>query len=244
MFSGSTATPRQPMMRRDRDAAARVVAGRRPDGAVRGGVELAGDDARREAGVRGQHLVRADHREAVAEREHDRASTPVSSGGSTRWPGTVDRLAGRGPLNQWTRKRFAASGSSGRLRASRVATDAGASVGRRAARTSGGRCPRLEIARPPDRERCDRRLRSRDRRRVIGRCGGLVDQQRRVGAGHASPGMLMSRATSRSPSRAFRLPAARNITYRARFTAGTVRVIRTVPPVGLRDRRRQRRARG
>ena len=34
-------------------------------------VELAGGDARREAAVGGENLVGADHREAVAEREHD-----------------------------------------------------------------------------------------------------------------------------------------------------------------------------
>ena len=56
---------------RDGDAAAAVVAGRRPDGAVARRVELAGDDARREAAVGGEHLVRGDHREAVAERDDD-----------------------------------------------------------------------------------------------------------------------------------------------------------------------------
>ena len=60
----------------DRDAAAGVVAGARPDRAVAGRVELTGDDARREAGVRGEHLVRGDHREAVAEHDDDRAVDP------------------------------------------------------------------------------------------------------------------------------------------------------------------------
>ena len=57
----------------DGDAATGVVAGRGPDRAVAGRVELAGDDPRREAGVRGQHLVRGDHREAIAEHDDDRA---------------------------------------------------------------------------------------------------------------------------------------------------------------------------
>ena len=55
----------------DRDAAAAVVAGRGPDRAVPGRVELAGDDARRKAAVGGENLVGADHREPLAEREHD-----------------------------------------------------------------------------------------------------------------------------------------------------------------------------
>ena len=57
----------------DRHAAAAVVAGRRPDRALLDRVELARDDPRREAGVGGEHLVGGDHREAVAERDHDRA---------------------------------------------------------------------------------------------------------------------------------------------------------------------------
>jgi len=56
---------------RDRHAAPAVVAGRRPDRAVAGRVVLPGDDARRQAAIRRQHLVRADHREAVAERHDD-----------------------------------------------------------------------------------------------------------------------------------------------------------------------------
>ena len=60
----------------DRDAAAGVVAGARPDRPVAGRVELPADDARGEAGVRGEHLVRGDHREAVAEDDDDRALDP------------------------------------------------------------------------------------------------------------------------------------------------------------------------
>ena len=41
-----------------------------------GGVELAGDDTGREAGVGGEHLVGGDHREAVAEHHDDRALDP------------------------------------------------------------------------------------------------------------------------------------------------------------------------
>ena len=57
----------------DGDAATGVVARRRPDGPVMGGVELAGDDPGRKAGVGGQHLVRGDHREPVAEDDDDGA---------------------------------------------------------------------------------------------------------------------------------------------------------------------------
>ena len=57
----------------DGDAAAGVVARARPDGPVAGGVELAGDDPRGEAGVGRQHLVGGDHREPVAEHDDDRA---------------------------------------------------------------------------------------------------------------------------------------------------------------------------
>jgi hypothetical protein len=55
----------------DGDAAAGVVARRRPDGPVMGRVELTGDDPRGETGVGGQHLVGGDHREPVAEHDDD-----------------------------------------------------------------------------------------------------------------------------------------------------------------------------
>ena len=58
---------------RDRDAAAAVVAGRRPHGALPGRVELPADEPRRQAAVGGEHLVRPDQREAVAERHDDPA---------------------------------------------------------------------------------------------------------------------------------------------------------------------------
>ena len=57
----------------DRDAAACVVAGARPDGAVPGGIELTAHDTRGQAAVRGEHLVGGDHREPVAEGHDDRA---------------------------------------------------------------------------------------------------------------------------------------------------------------------------
>ena len=57
---------------RDRDAAAAVVAGRRPHRLVDSGIELAGDEARHEAGIGREHLVRADHRKAAAEQHDDR----------------------------------------------------------------------------------------------------------------------------------------------------------------------------
>ena len=56
----------------DRDATPAVVAGRRPHGALGRRVELPGDEARGEAAEGGQHLVRGDHREAVAEGHDDR----------------------------------------------------------------------------------------------------------------------------------------------------------------------------
>ena len=81
MPSGRIATPRLRHDPADGDAAAGVVAGRRPDRPVAGRVELAGDDARREAGVGGEHLVGGDHREAVAEHDDDRAL----DAGQARW---------------------------------------------------------------------------------------------------------------------------------------------------------------
>ena len=56
---------------RDRDSAPAVVARGRPDRAVARRVELPGDDPRRQAAVSRQHLVGVDHREAVAEYDHD-----------------------------------------------------------------------------------------------------------------------------------------------------------------------------
>ena len=78
----------------DGDAAAGVVAGRRPDGAVMRRVELAGDDARREAGVGGEHLVRGDHREAVAEHDDDRALDTGEARRQHDVVGHVDPVAG------------------------------------------------------------------------------------------------------------------------------------------------------
>ena len=57
---------------RDCDAASGVVAGRRPDRPMDGRIELAGDDAWRQARVGGEHLVGRDHREPVAEHDDDR----------------------------------------------------------------------------------------------------------------------------------------------------------------------------
>jgi len=56
---------------RDGDAAAAVVAGGRPHRLVAGRVEQAGDQPHRQARVGRQHLVRADHREPLAQRHHD-----------------------------------------------------------------------------------------------------------------------------------------------------------------------------
>jgi hypothetical protein len=88
---GDTAAGHDPA---DGDAAAGVVAGRRPDGAVMGGVELAGDDARCEAGVGGEHLVGGDHREAVAEHDDDRALDTGQARRQHDVIGHVDPVAG------------------------------------------------------------------------------------------------------------------------------------------------------
>ena len=55
----------------DGDAAAAVVAGRGPHRALPRRIEAPGHQARRQAGVGGQHLVRADHREQRAQRHDD-----------------------------------------------------------------------------------------------------------------------------------------------------------------------------
>ena len=78
----------------DGDAAAGVVAGRRPDRAVVGRVELAGDDPRREAGVGGEHLVGGDHREPVAEHDDDRALDTGEARRQHDVVGHVDPVAG------------------------------------------------------------------------------------------------------------------------------------------------------
>ncbi len=53
------------------NAAAAVVSGRRPDRPLMLRVELAGHQPRHQTGIRGEHLVCADHREAVAEQDDD-----------------------------------------------------------------------------------------------------------------------------------------------------------------------------
>ena len=65
----------------DRHPAAAVVPGRRPYRPVPGRVEPAGDDARRQAPVGGEHLVRPDHRELLAEGDHDLRVHPGQLGG-------------------------------------------------------------------------------------------------------------------------------------------------------------------
>ena len=55
----------------DRHTAAAVVARGWPDRAVTRRVEAAGDDARHQTTIGREHLVRADHRKAIAERDDD-----------------------------------------------------------------------------------------------------------------------------------------------------------------------------
>ena len=110
---------------RDGHAAAAVVAGRGPDGALAGRVELAGHDARRQAAVGGDDLVRV-------------RSSGSGRRGRRRWSPRrrSARAAGRGapaprparrrprPLYQWARKRLSGCGASGSTSARR-ATDGG-----------------------------------------------------------------------------------------------------------------------
>ncbi len=88
---GDAAAGRDPA---DGDATAGVVPGRRPDGAVVGRVELAGDDPRRQARVGGEHLVGGDHREAVAEHDDDRALDAGEARRQHDVIGHVDPVAG------------------------------------------------------------------------------------------------------------------------------------------------------
>ena len=79
----------------DGDAAPAIVAGRRPDGAVARRVELAGDDPGRKAAVGRQHLVGADHRKPLAEREHDARRYAGQRGGEFDGPGRRDAAPAR-----------------------------------------------------------------------------------------------------------------------------------------------------
>ena len=56
---------------RDRHAAAAIVSSRWPDRAVIRRINLTGDQPRHQAGVSGENLVCADHREAPAEQDND-----------------------------------------------------------------------------------------------------------------------------------------------------------------------------
>ena len=157
------------------------------------------------------------------------ASTPVRADGTTRCPGTSAREVRSVPLNQWTRKRFAASGSSGPTPASRLITDAGTAPG-------SASCANVGRAMPADRNRST----ARSRRRAIDDVGLETERGHRSLAASSSinrvassrtcdAGMLGSPATRRFTISRLPSPAARNITSRALFTAGTVSVIRTRP---------------
>ena len=115
---------------------------------MRSRVELAGDDPRGEARVRGLHLVRTDHREPVAERKHDRGVDTRQRARSDEVPGDAStRVVRSAPLNQWTRNRFAASASSGStLARADAATDAGASVGSASCANVGSAMPAVAEA--------------------------------------------------------------------------------------------------
>ena len=98
---------------RDRDAAAAVVAGRRPDRPVVLGIEPAGHQPGNQTAIGRQHLVRADHREKAAQCHHNRGAHPgqlgredemrpaprrsqcgggrCTSGPGRDWPGPADR---------------------------------------------------------------------------------------------------------------------------------------------------------
>ena len=56
----------------NRDAAAAIIARRRPDRLVTRGIEPAGHQIRDQTAIGRQHLVRRDHREETAERHEDR----------------------------------------------------------------------------------------------------------------------------------------------------------------------------
>ncbi len=56
----------------DGDAAAAVISGRRPDGAIMRRIEMSGHQTRHQTGIGGQHLVRPDHRKAPPEQNDDR----------------------------------------------------------------------------------------------------------------------------------------------------------------------------
>ena len=99
---------------RNGDAAAAVVAGRRPHRAVARRVELAGHQARHQAAIGGQNFVRADHRKAVAQRQHDARLHAGQFGRQFHVIGHVaTRLLRSAPLNQCTRKRLSGVGGVG-----------------------------------------------------------------------------------------------------------------------------------
>ena len=98
---------------RDRNAAAAVVAGRRPDRAVVRRIELPGHQARHQAGIGGEHLVRADHRKATAEQHDDRRLHAGQFARQHDMAGHRHAALRLASLNQCTRQRLAASGASG-----------------------------------------------------------------------------------------------------------------------------------
>ncbi len=125
---------------RDRHAAAAVVAGRRPDRALGRGVELAGHEARDEAGVGRQDLVGGDHREAVAEGDDDRrldAGERPAAGRRDPPPGRS--RAGRPSCSSGRGRGCGRRGHPDRRSRGRSRWTPGSFPDRRAGRTSAGR---------------------------------------------------------------------------------------------------------
>src|SRR5207342_1669439 len=83
---------------RDGHAPPAVVPGGWPHRAMHGGVELAGDHARRETAVRREDLVGADHREPVPQRHHDPRVDPRELARKNHMAGDADQAGAIVPV--------------------------------------------------------------------------------------------------------------------------------------------------
>ena len=105
---------------RDGDAAAAVVAGRRPDRRGDGvGSNVPVNEPRHQAAVRGEHLVGADQREAVAEHDDDSRLDARQLGGQDEVLGDVDEARPVGavvPVHPEQVQRMGVVGPDGRER--------------------------------------------------------------------------------------------------------------------------------